>query len=116
MAKYTKSIKHTWSEEIGQIRNKSKLDTHALRSSRKLMQKEPAKLAAPQRQQLSEVLAHSKALQTMHDMRAELSVLWERSHSTSDQLLHQLQDWCRRAESSGIRSLQEFSLRLRSYA
>jgi stearoyl-CoA desaturase (delta-9 desaturase) len=116
MAKYAKSIRHTWREEVGHIRNNSKLGTHALRSSRKLMQKEPAKLAAPQRQQLSEVLAHSKALQTMHDMRAELSALWERSHSTSDQLLHQLQDWCRRAESSGIRSLQEFSFRLRSYA
>jgi stearoyl-CoA desaturase (delta-9 desaturase) len=116
MAKYTKSIKHTWREEIGHIRNKSKLGAHTLRSSRKLLQQEPAKLAAPQRQQLSEVLAHSKALQTMHDMRAELSALWERSHSTSDQLLQQLQDWCRRAESSGIRSLQEFSLRLRSYA
>jgi stearoyl-CoA desaturase (delta-9 desaturase) len=28
----------------------------------------------------------------------------------------QLQDWCKRAEESGIRSLQEFSTRLRSYA
>jgi stearoyl-CoA desaturase (Delta-9 desaturase) len=115
MAKYTKSIKYTWREEIAHIRDKSKMGAHALRSSRKLLQKEPAKLEAPQRQQLSELLAYSKALKTMHDMRAELSALWERSHFTSDQLLHQLQDWCRRAESSGIRSLQEFSFRLRSY-
>jgi len=115
MAKYTKSIKLTWREEITQIRDKSKMGAHALRYSRKLLQKEPTKLEAPQRQQLSELLAHSKALKTMHDMRAELSALWERSHFTSDQLLHQLQDWCRRAESSGIRSLQEFSFRLRSY-
>jgi stearoyl-CoA desaturase (delta-9 desaturase) len=91
------------------------MGTHALRSLRKLLQKEPAKLEAPQRQQLSELLAYSKALKTMHDMRAELSALWERSHFTSDQLLNQLQDWCRRAECSGIRSLQEFSFRLRSY-
>jgi len=33
-----------------------------------------------------------------------------------DQLLQQLQDWCARAEASGIKSLQEFSHRLRSYA
>jgi stearoyl-CoA desaturase (delta-9 desaturase) len=31
-------------------------------------------------------------------------------------LLHQLQDWCVRAEASGIKALQDFSLRLRSYA
>jgi len=33
-----------------------------------------------------------------------------------NQLVAQLQDWCERAEASGIRSLQEFSQRLRSYA
>jgi len=27
-----------------------------------------------------------------------------------------LQDWCNRAEASGIKALQDFSLRLRTYA
>jgi stearoyl-CoA desaturase (delta-9 desaturase) len=63
-----------------------------------------------------ELFQHSKALETMHQMRVELGAIWERSHSTRDQLLQQLQDWCARAEASGIKSLQEFSLRLRSYA
>jgi stearoyl-CoA desaturase (delta-9 desaturase) len=55
-------------------------------------------------------------LETMHHMRVELGAIWERSHFTRDQLLHQLQDWCVRAEASGIKSLEDFSLRLRSYA
>lgn len=80
------------------------------------MQREPTKLEAPQKQQLVELFEHSKALETMHHMRVELGAIWERSHFTRDQLLHQLQDWCARAEASGIKSLQEFSLRLRSYA
>ena len=69
-----------------------------------------------QQQQLLELFKHSKALQTMHEMRGELTAIWERSHASSDQLLLQLRDWCARAEASGIRSLEEFSLRLRSYA
>jgi stearoyl-CoA desaturase (delta-9 desaturase) len=52
----------------------------------------------------------------MHQMRVELGAIWERSHSTRDQLLQQLQDWCTRAEASGIKALQDFSLRLRRYA
>jgi hypothetical protein len=40
----------------------------------------------------------------MHNMRVELGVIWERSHFTRDQLLHKLQDWCNRAEASGIKS------------
>jgi len=49
-------------------------------------------------------------------MREELSALWERSTTSSEQLLKDLQDWCARAEASGIRALEDFSLRLRSYA
>ena len=52
----------------------------------------------------------------MTAMRRELAALWGRSMASRGQLLGKLQDWCRRAEASGIRPLAEFSLRLRSYA
>jgi stearoyl-CoA desaturase (Delta-9 desaturase) len=65
---------------------------------------------------LSELFAHSHALQTMHEMRVELRAIWERSNASREQLLAQLQDWCHRAEASGVRALRDFSLRLRTYA
>ena len=40
----------------------------------------------------------------------------ERSTESTEQLLARLQDWCQRAEASGIRPLVEFSQRLRCYA
>ena len=46
----------------------------------------------------------------------ELAALWERSNESREQLLARLQDWCHRAEESGIVPLQNFSRRLRSYA
>ncbi|GJI90624.1 DesA family fatty acid desaturase [Duganella hordei] len=116
MAKYAKSVKHAWKEELEHLKDKAQLESRFLKSSRKLLQREPGKLEAPQQQQLVELFQHSKALETMHNMRVELGVIWERSHFTRDQLLHKLQDWCNRAEASGIKSLQDFSLRLRSYA
>jgi stearoyl-CoA desaturase (delta-9 desaturase) len=116
MAKYAKSVKRAWRDEFESLKNKAELEARFLKSSRKLFQREPDKLEAPQKQQLVELFQHSKALETVHQMRVELSAIWERSHSTRDQLLQQLQDWCARAEASGIRSLEEFSMRLRSYA
>lgn len=116
MAKYAKSIKHAWKEEVEHLKHKAELEARFLKSSRKLMQQEPTKLAAPQKQQLVELFQHSKALETMHNMRVELGVIWERSHFSRDELVHKLQDWCERAEASGIKSLQDFSQRLRSYA
>jgi stearoyl-CoA desaturase (Delta-9 desaturase) len=116
MAKYAKSIKKAWRDEVANLKSKAQLESSFLKSSKKLLQREPGKLEAPQQQQLKELFAHSKALQTMHDMRVELAAIWERSHSSREQLLQQLQDWCARAEASGIAALREFSLRLRSYA
>ncbi|PHV31901.1 acyl-CoA desaturase [Janthinobacterium sp. BJB312] len=116
MAKYAKSIKHAWKEELEHLKHKAELEKRFLKSSRKLMQREPGKLADVHHEQLSELFQHSKALETMHHMRVELGAIWERSHFTREQLLQKLQDWCTRAEASGIQSLQDFSLRLRSYA
>jgi stearoyl-CoA desaturase (Delta-9 desaturase) len=116
MAKYAKSLKRTWHDELEHLKEKAQLESGFLKSSKKLLQSEPAKLEAPQKQQLTELFAHSKALQTMHEMRVELGAIWDRSHASREQLLQQLQEWCSRAEASGIKALQDFSLRLRSYA
>jgi stearoyl-CoA desaturase (delta-9 desaturase) len=115
-AKYAKSLKKTWREEREHLQAKAKLESGYLRSARKLLHREPTQLEEPHRQQLSTLFEHSKTLKTMHEMRVELGAIWGRSHATRDQLLQQLQDWCARAEASGIASLRDFSLRLRSYA
>jgi stearoyl-CoA desaturase (delta-9 desaturase) len=43
------------------------------------------------------------------------AVLEARSHDASERL-HALQAWCHEAEASGIRALQEFSMRLKGYS
>lgn len=116
MSKYAKSLKRAWHVELVQLKQQSQLKASFLRSSKKLLQREPERLEAPHQQQLSDLFAHSKALQTMHEMRVELGAIWGRSNASRDQLLQQLQDWCARAETSGINALQEFSKRLRTYA
>jgi stearoyl-CoA desaturase (delta-9 desaturase) len=116
MAKYTKSLKSTWREELQHLREKTHFEDGFLKKARTFLAREPSKLEDGQKQHLSEVLAHSKALKTMHEMRVELSLIWERSTVSREQLLEQLQDWCHRAEASGIQTLREFSFRLRSYA
>jgi stearoyl-CoA desaturase (delta-9 desaturase) len=69
-----------------------------------------------ERRKLDEVLPKSRVLLTMMTMRRELAAIWGRSAATREQLVRQLQDWCHRAEASGIAPLAEFSRRLRQYA
>jgi stearoyl-CoA desaturase (delta-9 desaturase) len=49
-------------------------------------------------------------------MRDELAQVWQRSTASKEQLVKQLDDWCHRAEASGIEALQKFSRQLRCYA
>ena len=83
---------------------------------RRLLGQDAATLTPAVREQLGPLLARSERLDKLVTMRAELEALWERSSASHEQLVRQLQDWIARAEASGIRQLEEFSLSLRRYA
>ena len=116
MAKYGKSVKHAYAEEVSKLRRFAPQDAQMLRGLKRWIHRDEKELCAEQRAKLAAALARSEKLSTVCTMRQELVVLWERSNATREQLLIELQDWCRRAEASGIRQLEEFSLRLRCYA
>jgi stearoyl-CoA desaturase (delta-9 desaturase) len=69
-----------------------------------------------EREKLAMLLEKSAVLNTVYTMRQELSRLWERSTLSADELLKELQDWCARAEASGIEALQSFAKSLRRAA
>jgi stearoyl-CoA desaturase (delta-9 desaturase) len=117
LAKYAGSLKATYAEELARLKALAPHDAAILRRVRRwLIRGDADRLGAGERAQLETSLAKSKALATAYAMRQELVALWNRSSASREQLVHQLQDWCRRAEESGIGPLREFSMRLRSYA
>jgi stearoyl-CoA desaturase (delta-9 desaturase) len=63
---------------------------------------------------LALALGESPKLAKLVAMREELRLLWTRTNVSADQLVSDLQAWCRKAEDSGIAALQEFSLKLRA--
>jgi stearoyl-CoA desaturase (delta-9 desaturase) len=115
LSRYAKSVRRTYAEEVERLKHWSPRDAEVLRSLKRALLRGQA-LAGTESGRLAEALKNSRALATVIAMRDELAALWDRSHASKEQLLRQLQDWCRRAEASGISSLVDFSLRLRSYA
>ena len=75
-----------------------------------------AALPETERAERAKVISQSKVLSTVYTMRDELAGVWQRSTATKEQLVHTLEDWCHRADNSGIAPLREFSKTLRSYA
>jgi stearoyl-CoA desaturase (delta-9 desaturase) len=115
LSRYAKSVKRTYADEIERLRHWSPGDAEVLRSLRRVLLRGQA-VAGAERARLSEALKNSRALATAIAMRDDLAALWERSSASKEQLLKQLQDWCHRAEASGVAPLVDFSHRLRSYA
>lgn len=115
MTHYVASLKDVVREELtrrregGGLRLENKVLKRWVRSGE-------GALAPLQREQVRSLLDNNQVLAKAAQLREELAGIWARSNASKEQLLKQLQDWVHKAESSGIKPLQEFSLRLRRYA
>jgi stearoyl-CoA desaturase (Delta-9 desaturase) len=120
LTSYARSLKQAYASELAQLRERARRgELSAVPSMRRLrhwFHSDHRTLPESEQAGLESTLASSKSLRTLYAMRQELTALWERSNDSREQLLARLQDWCDRAETSGIVPLQNFSRRLRSYA
>jgi stearoyl-CoA desaturase (delta-9 desaturase) len=116
LARYAKSIKRAYAVEIGKLRAVAPRDARVLRGLKRWLNQDERMIPESERRKLDEVLPKSRVLMTMVGMRRDLAAVWGRSTATREQLVRQLQDWCQRADASGIGPLVEFSQRLRRYA
>jgi len=113
LTRYARSVRQTCADEIAHLK------ARAVRVDRSMvkrwLQNDEKKLSALELERMKEVLSNSQTLHTVYSMRQELTSLWQRSTANKDELVRQLEDWCHRAEASGIIALRDFSLRLRRY-
>ena len=114
VAKYAASLRNTCAAEIQRMKEQAgNVDGTMVK---RWLHIDKAALPVAEQAARDELLSHSRVLETVYTMRDELAQLWGRSTASKEQLVKQLEDWCRRAEASGIEALENFSRRLRSYA
>jgi stearoyl-CoA desaturase (delta-9 desaturase) len=115
LAHYASSLRKTYREELARLQRWSPGDAEALKPVKRYLE-HVQQASEAERARLAAALKNSRALATAIAMRDELAAIWARSSATREQLVRQLQDWCQRAEASGVGPLVAFSRRLRSYA
>ena len=114
-ARYAELLKKTYSMETARLKLHA-LDKIDVARIKHWLHLDENVLTEQQKTKLDAVIKASGILQTVYTLRQELAVVWQNSTATKEQLVKQLEDWCHRAENSGIAALQEFSRRLRCYA
>jgi stearoyl-CoA desaturase (delta-9 desaturase) len=114
IATYAKTLRGTCAAELRALRARAVSVDYA--TLKRWLHFDAGTLPTTERARINEVLSKSSVLHTIYTMLQELAAVWQRSSASKEQLISHLEDWCRRAESSGIAALQDFSRQLRCYA
>ncbi len=117
MAHYANGVKAAVAAEIAHLKTQGAQNSaqwKPLLAAKAWLHRDDDKIPQQVKPQLAQALGASPQLAKLVAMREELRQLWTRTNVSADQLVADLQAWCRRAEDSGIAALQNFSRQLRA--
>jgi len=117
MAKYAKQLRRACRAELAQLKAQGAKNTakwKEMRLAKRWLHRDEDQIPQDVKPQVAAVCAQHAALAKLVAMREELRQLWTRTNVSAEQLVVDLQAWCRKAEESGIAALQEFALKLRA--
>ncbi len=115
MASYAREVRLACSTEMARLKaERQQAAVEKLQRVRKWLHRDDDKVPQALRGDVTKALADNPKLAKLIAMREELRLVWTKTNVSADQLAHELQGWCQRAEASGIKALQEFSLKLRA--
>jgi stearoyl-CoA desaturase (Delta-9 desaturase) len=112
MAGYAREMRRACKAEIALLKEKQ-ADLSPLKAAKRWLHRDDDRVPAAARPHLAQARAAHPVLDKMVTMREELRQMWLNTSQSREQLANDLQAWCRRAEESGIASLQQFSMKLR---
>lgn len=114
MAQYANQVvQSVYSEELQRAEGAYR---RVLRRARDLLVRNETLMTEENKRRLETVLNDSQSLQVVYEYRQRLQAIWRQRTASQEKLLQSLQEWCKQAEATGIRALEEFSRTLRSYS
>jgi stearoyl-CoA desaturase (delta-9 desaturase) len=115
MASYAREVRLACATELARLKaERQQAKLIKLERVKKWLHRDDDKVPANLRGDVSHALADSPKLAKLIAMREELRQVWTKTNVSAEQLAHELQAWCQKAEASGINALQEFSIKLRA--
>ena len=117
MANYARGLKSVCEAELAKIQAEGGKHSERFaqfKLARRWLHRDQERIPANVHGQLAHARAASPVIDKLVTMREELRQMWTRTNVSAEQLVADLQAWCRRAEESGIAELQAFSMRLRA--
>ena len=114
MAKYANELRSACSAELARVKAQGSANLTELQLAKRWLHRDADRIPANVLPQLANAVKGSPQLAKLVSMREQLRLLWTRTNVSADQLVTDLQLWCKQAESSGIDALEQFSIKLRA--
>ena len=117
MAKYARNLRSASMAEVVRLKAEGASGSAKLANmelARRWLHRDADRIPNEVKAQVASAVEHSPRLAKLVAMREELRQLWTRTNVSAEQLVVDLQAWCKNAEESGIATLQEFALKLRA--
>ncbi|WOB09628.1 fatty acid desaturase [Piscinibacter gummiphilus] len=117
MAKYARDLRVACATEVKRLKAEgagANAKLANMRLARRWLHRDADKIPSHVKAAVESARDQSPALAKLVAMREELRSLWTRTNVSAEQLVADLQAWCKKAEESGIAALQEFALKLRA--
>ena len=117
MAKYARDLRHASRAEVMRLRAEGRPSAAELENmelAKRWLHRDEDKIPHDVKARVAAAVELSPGLAKLVAMREELRSLWTRTNVSAEQLVVELQMWCKKAEESGIAALQEFALKLRA--
>jgi stearoyl-CoA desaturase (delta-9 desaturase) len=117
MAKYAKYLRSACRLELQRLKAEGAQNSAKwveMHLAKRWLHRDEDKIPQGVKAQVANACAQNAALAKLVAMREELRQLWTRTNVSAEQLVADLQTWCKKAEESGIAALQDFALKLRA--
>ncbi len=117
MAKYARNLRSASMAEVTRLKAEGASGSAKLANmelAQRWLHRDADRIPNEVKAQVAMAVEHSPRLAKLVAMREELRLLWTRTNVSAEQLVVDLQAWCKKAEESGIATLQEFALKLRA--
>jgi len=113
MARYSRDV---LKPVIGEELNKSNLKSQQLlKRAKKLLIRDVNLLSDNSKQKLQDLLDENEKLKLVYAYKQRLQEIWSQTDMSHENLLKALQEWCKQAESAGVKALEDFAQSIRRY-
>ncbi|NOX43298.1 MAG: acyl-CoA desaturase [Gammaproteobacteria bacterium] len=113
MSKYCSSVIFPVFKD--ELRRADESCRRTLKRAKCVLIREESLLDDDAKNRLKLAFSRSEQLEIVYSYKQRLQTIWKRSADTQESLLQHLQEWCKQAEETGIKSLQDFAESLRRY-